>query len=74
MPDGNIGCVVVRTLAFIVIRRMLALIGLGPSPVSDDNRDACGGIPDRLPNDHQHQRPRDRGVPRARPRYGRSQT
>jgi hypothetical protein len=32
MTAGQDGAVVVRTLAFIVVRRVLGLVGLGPSP------------------------------------------
>src|SRR5262245_47947116 len=36
MPAGRIGVVVVRTLAFIVVRRVLWLVGLGSSPDASD--------------------------------------
>src|SRR5262245_47016834 len=36
MPAGRMGVMVVRTLAFIVVRRVLGLVGLGSSPDAKD--------------------------------------
>jgi transposase InsO family protein len=36
MPDWQAGVVVVRTLAFVVVRRLLGLVGLGPAPDAKD--------------------------------------
>jgi putative transposase len=36
MPARQAGVVVVRTLAFVIVRRLLGLVGLGPAPDEKD--------------------------------------
>ena len=36
MASGRLAIVVVRTLAFLIVRRVLGLVGVGPAPDAKD--------------------------------------
>ena len=36
MLAGRLGCVVIRTVALMALRRLLGVLGLGPSPDADE--------------------------------------